>query len=70
VLERDLVRHSKIGRSTSDLGHKRTCRPQIPMSALPPKADIPQRDLNVCFGPNSDIGRSAANPLYPRLADE
>jgi hypothetical protein len=24
------------------------------MSALPPKADIPQRHFNVCFGPKAD----------------
>jgi hypothetical protein len=25
------------------------------MSALPPIADIPRRNLNVCFGPEADI---------------
>jgi hypothetical protein len=31
------------GQSMSALGHKRTFAPQKAMSALPPKADIPQR---------------------------
>src|SRR2546429_4196208 len=39
----------------SALGQKRTWRDQIAMSALPPIADIPGRDLNVCFGPIADI---------------
>jgi len=26
------------------------------MSALPPKADIPERDRHVCFVPTADIG--------------
>jgi hypothetical protein len=39
----------------SALGQKRTWRSEIAMSALPPKADIPRRDRNVRFGPNSDI---------------
>jgi hypothetical protein len=40
---------------TSALGHKRTCRPEIAMSALPLKADIAEPDQNVCFGPIADI---------------
>ena len=39
----------------SALGQKRTWRDQIAMSALPPIADIPRRNLNVRFGPNADI---------------
>jgi hypothetical protein len=35
----------------SALGHKRTWREQISMSALPPKADITESSSNVCFGP-------------------
>jgi hypothetical protein len=47
----------------SALGQKRTWRDQIAMSALPPKADIPRRNLNVCFGPKADIlGCSEEHP--------
>jgi hypothetical protein len=35
----------------SALGQHRTWRDQIAMSALPLKADIHRRDLDVCFGP-------------------
>jgi hypothetical protein len=38
----------------SALGHKRTWRCQIVMSALPPKADIRPRDQDICFGPKAD----------------
>jgi hypothetical protein len=41
--------------STSAPGQKRTFSNVRRMSALPPKADIPRRDLNVCFGPKPDI---------------
>jgi hypothetical protein len=36
---RRVVRHSKIGRSMSALGQKRTYAPQKAMSALPPNRD-------------------------------
>jgi hypothetical protein len=36
------------GAATRALGQKRTCAVQKGMSALPPKADIPQGDCNVC----------------------
>ena len=39
----------------SALGHKRTLRLVSPMSALPPKADIAERDEDVRFVPISDI---------------
>ena len=39
----------------SALGHKRTFRGAIVMSALPPKADIGRLDWNVRFGPEADI---------------
>ena len=39
----------------SALGHKQTCRSQIAISALPPKADIGQRGGNVRFVPEADI---------------
>jgi hypothetical protein len=39
---------------TSALGHKRTLRSALSVSALPPKADIPQRRLDVGFVPEAD----------------
>jgi hypothetical protein len=39
----------------SALGQKRTLRLASPMSALPPKADIARRPLDVRFGPIPDI---------------
>jgi hypothetical protein len=39
----------------SGLGQKQTCRPEIAMSALPSKADIPLHYLDVRFGPRRDI---------------
>ena len=39
----------------SALGQKRTWRDQIAMSALPPIADIAERDRNVRFVPEADI---------------
>jgi hypothetical protein len=39
----------------SALGQKRTWRDQIAMSALPPTADIRQRDWDVRFVPEPDI---------------
>jgi hypothetical protein len=39
----------------SVLGHKRTSRPEISMSALLPKADIAGRRLDVRFVPKADI---------------
>ena len=39
----------------SALGHWRTLKRLHPMSALPPKADITERDWNVCFVPKADI---------------
>jgi hypothetical protein len=39
----------------SALGHKRTFAVQKRMSALPPKADIPSAERNVCFVPIADI---------------
>jgi hypothetical protein len=45
----------KIGRRMSALGQKQTSRHLQPMSALPPKADIAERDRHVCFVPKADI---------------
>src|SRR5262249_1047620 len=39
----------------SALGHKRTFRPPIALSALPPKADICSAPAHVRFGPKADI---------------
>jgi hypothetical protein len=40
----------------STSGQKQTFRPFIAMSALPPKADIGGRELDVRFVPETDIG--------------
>jgi hypothetical protein len=40
----------------SALGQKQTSRPEISMSALPPKADITERDPYVRCVPKADIG--------------
>ena len=45
----------QITATMSALGQKRTWRDQIAMSALPPKADIPRRNLNVRFGPKAEV---------------
>jgi hypothetical protein len=50
-----LVQDSKINSPMSALGHKRTWHRPTVMSALPPKADIRQRDLDVRFVPKADI---------------
>ena len=39
----------------SALGQKQTCRPEIAMSALPPKADIAKRDRDVRFSARSGL---------------
>jgi hypothetical protein len=46
----------------SAMGQKQTsdCRPS--MSALPPKADIGRRELNVRFVPEADSCTAAINP--------
>ena len=44
-------------------GQKQTWRYEIAMSALPPKADVAGRQLDVRFVPKADIPR-----LRPRLA--
>ena len=41
--------------SMSALGQKQTSRHLQPMSALPPKADIPESDWHVRFVPIGDI---------------
>jgi hypothetical protein len=49
------VRYSKINEPMSALGQKRTSRRILVMSALPPKADIRQCGLDVCFVPKADM---------------
>src|SRR6266566_3350775 len=53
----------------SALGQKRTWRDQIAMSALPPIADIPRRNLNVRFGPQADSCTAANSDHRPQCAD-
>jgi hypothetical protein len=43
----------------SDLGQQRTYRAEIAMSALPLKADIRRRNLDVSFGPIAELNWSA-----------
>ena len=43
-----------VQRPESALGHKETCAPQIVMSAFPPKADMCDALVDVCFGPIAD----------------
>jgi hypothetical protein len=45
--ENSVVHHSKIRLLMSALGQKQTSRPEISMSALPPKADIAGRQSDV-----------------------
>jgi hypothetical protein len=42
--------------------------PEAAMSALPPKADIGQRNRDVRFVPNSDMPPKSATVLQPNLA--
>src|SRR5262245_22406843 len=51
----------------SALGHKRTFRTAIGMSAFPPRADIPWCLKNVRFGPLTDIWFSSASGNPPRI---
>ena len=46
----------------SALGHKRKWRPQIGMSALPPKADMTRTLRHVRFVPKADIGLPIRSP--------
>jgi hypothetical protein len=48
----------------SSLGQKQTSRPEISMSALPPKADIHCDSWNVSFGPGADIRRVGYRETY------
>jgi hypothetical protein len=62
----------------SALGQKQTRGNQIAMSALPPKADIPQHRLDVRYVPKADIRfwsemKGTANeggPLFLKASDD
>ena len=64
--EENVVDDSAVGcvheRPMSALGHKRTLERLYTMSALPPKADIVSRELDVRFVPKADIGPFVALP--------
>jgi hypothetical protein len=49
------------------LGQKQTRRGQIVMSALPPKADIAERDRHVRFVPKADSWSAAILSLFDHL---
>jgi hypothetical protein len=51
----------------SALGQKRTLQDVNAMSALPPKADIPDGELNVRFVPIADIDELTPLPLLRSL---
>jgi hypothetical protein len=51
----------------SALGQKRTLTRIRPMSALPPKADIPERQLDVCFGAISGLMHRSKSTLFDQL---
>jgi hypothetical protein len=52
-----------VSRRTLNMGQKRTLVTPKGMSALPPKADIAERDHHVRFVPKADIC-TAANSRY------
>jgi hypothetical protein len=56
-------------RSMSALGQKRTFSELRAMSALPPKADIDGRKLDVRFVPIADIGKRLRMPLRMELPE-
>jgi hypothetical protein len=49
----------------SQMGQKQTFSQLCAMSALPPKADIAERDWDVRFVPKADIGAPIAGHLVP-----
>jgi len=59
-----LVQHSKIACSTSALGQKQTSRHFQSMSALPPRADMVQRNCDGRFVPKADILRRSKIVLF------
>ena len=54
----------------SALGQKRTLRHVCVMSALPPKADIVERDRHVRFVPKADSCSAAILSLFDHLVGE
>jgi hypothetical protein len=52
-----VVRHSKIGCSTSDMGQKRTMATDQVNVRFTPNSGHERRHRNVSFGPKGDIGR-------------
>jgi hypothetical protein len=54
-LAESYLRESLIRPSSESYAPRRILRPEISMSALPPKADIGRRDWDVCFVPIADI---------------
>jgi hypothetical protein len=63
------LRSSNLEQPVSALGRKQTSEYVHRMSALPPKADIRQRELNVRFVPKADIPRCRKSAFIrsPRL---
>jgi len=59
-----ILRSSNPEPLMSALGQKRTLDNVAPMSALPPKADIAERDHNVCFVPIADKVRRNKRRRY------
>jgi hypothetical protein len=51
----------------SALGQKQTSRPEISMSALPPKADVAGRRLDVRFVPKADSCTATNSRLFDHL---
>ena len=54
----------EVGLATSALGQKQTFSDVSAMSALPPKADIGERDWHVRFVPKADIVRWGERRRY------
>src|SRR5262249_57358295 len=53
---------SQLDSWMSALGHKRTLERFRPMFAIPPKADISRREMNVRFVPKADSGATTRSP--------
>jgi hypothetical protein len=54
----------------SALGQKQTLDWRLPMSALPPKADIAARQLNVRFVPKADHAPQQAPALFDHFVGD
>jgi hypothetical protein len=55
---------SNLKASMSQMGQKQTLKRVRPMSALPPIADIAERDLDVRFVPKADVLRCGEERRY------